>query len=707
MRGQVAWVLSVFFVGLGCGSNGEETAAAGGASAAGASSMGGVGTSGGVGSSARGGGTGFSGAGGSGTAGTAASLPLNWTRIVPTDNGANKDFGYARLLQLYATRADTLLGYAGLEYRSTDRGKTWQPVSIDRGAGAPTAALALRVWGQLAGGRLFASTNDGRGALLASDDDGATWAPCLADEPLRRILDVTTAEPNRVVVTAEKDLLPTDVLVSRDGGKNFTPIPSQQYRAVSALIDRYGTLHLFSSNTSRRTRNDGKFWFESPTAYPTLVRALHDGTLLGMKPFMSSLDYGDTWSEGARESADSVLLTADDTIFALDGRKIARSVDHGHSFDQLALPTQDAGDTWTSLAALSDGTLVLNGTVKTESGVPHLFVSGPVPASSATKPAAAQNRPASCYDGELSPDEERADCGSVCGVCEEWGVRRSEDWSDFAITTKGTLLAAVETGNIRSTDSGATWDVTSSAPQLQVLDEVAGTLFAQDESYNLYVSSDDGAHFEAIPSAKLPGNWLRAETKQRLWSATRGNDTDVYNVSEDGGVTWTQLPTSGVVATPVLFDSQRKPFTLDEDGVYRRTDAGRFESVHRWPAEVDGDFSPEHLYLQRGTAVFFWVANSSSETLYRSEEPFETLVPVGKLPAPITSLSQDSSGNLLITANTDIYLSRDQGSTWLKHKNGLYVVSGKILGVTRSDEAVLVPIVMHGPFYVSKPTSSW
>lgn len=268
-------------------------------------------------------------------------------------------------------------------------------------------------------------------------------------------------------------------------------------------------------------------------------------------------------------------------------------------------------------------------------------------------------------------------------------------------------MASTSDANLRSQDGGTTFTaVTAGAAPLVLLDELDGNILARDDSNNLFLSTDDAAHFELQPTLSLPGNWLRMETKQRWWSATRDSGTTDYRVSEDGGVTW--APLLGGSPTPVLFDSQRVAFTLNPLGVSRVNPAtGQFEAALTWATARKSDFGASLLAVQQGTVVFFWVGNDENQTLYRTEEPFDTVTPVGKLPGALISLSQDSAQNLVITTKDGVYFSRDDGASWIARKSGLGIFTGQILGTTQTDKLVLVPGVSNGPFFVSPSTSNW
>jgi hypothetical protein len=170
---------------------------------------------------------------------------------------------------------EDLPAFLGL-IRSTDAGRTWQPVSLmgERDFHVLEAA-GSHVYGY---GLDFESQ---QASLLVSDDGGRTWEERMPPEPLIS-LAIDPDDPNRIVASGERGLY-----VSADAGQGWRPLRDE---AGLVAWTEGGALFLvrFDGRVTR-SRDGGRTWEEAgpargqPAALESvgseLYVALHDGTI--------------------------------------------------------------------------------------------------------------------------------------------------------------------------------------------------------------------------------------------------------------------------------------------------------------------------------------------------------------------------------------------------------------------------------------------
>jgi photosystem II stability/assembly factor-like uncharacterized protein len=97
------------------------------------------------------------------------------------------------MFTILATRSGALVtgGLRGLVFRSTDRGASWTEVE-------KPATVAIASSTQLSDGRVVLAVQDG--TLLASSDDGATFAPLAVEDP-QPLSDLIEGRPGELVLS--------------------------------------------------------------------------------------------------------------------------------------------------------------------------------------------------------------------------------------------------------------------------------------------------------------------------------------------------------------------------------------------------------------------------------------------------------------------------------------------------------------------------
>jgi photosystem II stability/assembly factor-like uncharacterized protein len=168
--------------------------------------------------------------------------------------------------------------------RSTDAGRTWQPISLAGQADFHVLRSSR--------GRVF-GFDAGNGRLLLSRDDGRTWRERRTPGPLIDLV-MHPNDASRLVVTSEEGLFasPDEARSWRSLGRRLGllawPRPDRLY-----LVTGDGAV-LLSGDSGRKWRRTGGIG-GSPAAFlganaRELYAALHDGTV------KRSTDGGKTWA---------------------------------------------------------------------------------------------------------------------------------------------------------------------------------------------------------------------------------------------------------------------------------------------------------------------------------------------------------------------------------------------------------------------------
>jgi hypothetical protein len=316
----------------------------------------------------------------------------------------------------------------------------------------------------------------------------------LFDDPPASVRAVLALSLDDIYVSTDED-----IRHSTDEGETWVSFGTAARGAESLAVDRYGTLHA----GALRTRNAGEFWFErqsEPQSLPGLI-ALPDHSL--MASTVRSTDYGDTWTELTDVSPlRSVSALRDGSHVGLAEYGMFYSADYGVTWQPITSPEADS---WTDLVQLEGGSLLATWRTAGDSG--ELWVSTPFESMPPAVVEPGEERPDTCYDGEVDGDEERLDCGGSCGVCEDWSVRECLLEGLFG-TSDGTLFSIDAVGDelMRSIDGGATWELSDPTLSLPIA-EVAGSIYVYVRTTtggSLVVSTDQGESFSRVSDSVLP-----------------------------------------------------------------------------------------------------------------------------------------------------------------------------------------------------------
>lgn len=128
------------------------------------------------------------------------------------------------------------------------------------------------------------------------------------------------------------------VLVSRDGGKTWTPSnKGLTARRVTAIVPKENAMHVGGDWRYFRTSDGGRTWNEHETTARSLAvigSTVYAGTMQGVK---KSIDSGATWSDtGLSDGQVNAIVFDNGTVYAgLDGGGVMKSNDGGSSWTTI------------------------------------------------------------------------------------------------------------------------------------------------------------------------------------------------------------------------------------------------------------------------------------------------------------------------------------------------------------------------------------
>jgi photosystem II stability/assembly factor-like uncharacterized protein len=457
-------------------------------------------------------------------------------RLLRSDDGGDSwtDTGVPGGLVAFSPHfaEDSLILSAG-QWRSTDRGRTWQPAAAGREPGRARQSLFSPDFADDRTVYLVIQPDDGTSLRLQrSVDAGGSWTSLLGGLPAGFETAAVALLPGGELQLAGQDgrelaLRPEEL----DWGRAELDMARFEWQALAvasdgALFVANSVAGVFKSTDGGRTWTDTDFPARSERGLQhARLAAAEDGSLLAAAgaALMRSDDGGETWTHLASLppgfevaslavspafAEDGVVLVGGNTA----GRRILRSTDRGDSWeealDAAALEVQYAAELpgiafspdfaadGTAYAWLQDGGLLRS----TDRGMSWslAWASDAYLQSMAAAPSGGRLYAGTLYGGLLVSGDGGNTWRDVGG-----NVPDERSWSTaLALAEDGTVFLGTDRGVYRSADGGETWSRASAGlpdqgdgetpAGIRALAYHAGRLYAAPILGGLFVSEDGG-----------------------------------------------------------------------------------------------------------------------------------------------------------------------------------------------------------------------
>jgi photosystem II stability/assembly factor-like uncharacterized protein len=570
-------------------------------------------------------------------------------------------------------------------------------------AGAPLSA-GVGAWTQVGpyGGRVNTLTFDpvhpatvyagtaGGGGAFKSTDRGVTWIP-IHQGLLPLFVDTVAlvVDPENPSTLYLANPFREGLFKSVDGGASWRPIGPAATPTSALAVDPRDSRIIYAGFSGpaagglQKSVDGGATWTESDagmpgfevisvTVDPHSSSTLYAGFANGGDGIFRSTDAGKTWTElGAPPPPAPCYAVIVDplaplTIYAASGGRVYKSVNGGGSWQRM-----DQG--------LGLGLIVA---LVRDPGPSHALYAAAIDGKTGLLPGGVFKS----VDGGAS-----------------WTAAADQGLADPEVTAlaidpagSGTLLAGTEGlfefgGVFRSLDGGAHWTAPAHGPAAVVLTDFAvsplgaDTLYAGTFSQGLMVSHDGGGSWSVAPG--LPGLLEPTITVDPLSPGTLyvGSGYFVnsgggfsFNLSRDGGVTWSPFPVPASIATlaidpqddSILYGFLGTASSLGPGGGIERTADGGAT----WVGAAGGDLpialvavvidpsTPSNVYAFGGLPNF---DRPRIPRLYKSVDRGLTWAQIAPSLGLIDHLAVDpNDSSVYATSGGQLLKSVDGGLTW-------------------------------------------
>ncbi len=494
------------------------------------------------------------------------------------------------------------------------------------------------------------------------------------------------------------------LLRSTDTGNSWTMLrnglPSGVLGAIHAAPD--GTLYLgmVSPQGLFRSIDNGDSWkklagpagtyqefpvfaSEAGGALYLLMGATGDGVQAGLH---RSTDRGETWTQvvSALASARSLVSTADGALLVVDGEYYGGARIHRST---------DKGATWVPVASAAEGMVFMDlfagpgghawGIARNDyQSVPYhstdngaTWSPGP-PLQHSYSGGACQTPDGKLLVGMQLDPSILYRC-SVSGT--QWSVEKLSPgmsgtdygYTPITVAPDGDIFAGVGGILFRSTDNGASWDITGATTGLF-------TCIAVDRAERVYVGVEKGGVMQstdrgetwALASAGIDADYsvvdIASNGRGKLFAATR-TGAGLYRSSEDD-ILWSAIGPQGVRWVGMLFVASNGDLYISASNLshgtqmqlYRSADDGTSWTLLPSPAEEEitglrmAEKPDGSLYLLGRESLYRSTDRGNSWVLLREFDP----------PYPGPSFLICANGDLLLSDAMQLYRSVDNGATW-------------------------------------------
>lgn len=285
-----------------------------------------------------------------------------------------------------------------------------------------------------------------------------------------------------------------------------------------------------------------------------------------------------------------------------------------------------------------------------------------------------------------------AGCGTVGG--QSIGIfcstNNGEQWSlistiypynyvySLFVSLNQTIIASLQdSGIVRTTDNGVTWNSVRLEPASSFVGTLSGEIFCTNvgwSEFGVSQSTDDGQTWNQVNTG-LPDSAIVCIASNLVGELFVGHSTGIYR-SLNNGNTWDKISNnfgSYSVLNLVYFNNQKLFAGTQFDGVLRSSDNGIDWELTNYPS--DDNLPIKTIFIQNNENIFVSVEAGYGYILYKSSDGGLSWHPAidGLDTYNVSTLSMNKiSGNLYIGSFPHgFYLSSDEGTTWVSRNTGL------------------------------------
>ncbi len=612
---------------------------------------------------------------------------ITWTPMNGPGGGQITSFEFLSDTEIWAS------SQVGLIYKTTDGGASWNTVSSLEGMSSVNNALNLSID---SAGKYYAHLGD---KLFSSIDSGATWLLLSSD------INSFYVDANDVLYKSDVGLdmsvfqYVAKVSSSSDGGNSWTELGELARNVTKAATvitqDAAGNFYALIQNTDvYRSTDAGVTWtaIAELTSLPVSLASDDQGNVFASADGLYvSTDNGSSWTE-------KTTVTHSIDHFSFSDTGIVYAKDTGNS---AYWHSSDSGATWSS-TMLSQSDTLINHLDSAPNG--DLYIN--------SYPR---------YDRGALYDMPNPAAGRVMKLPISGGssfIDLNTGLGHVSIShiveSGSNLIASASYGNLwLSTDSGSTWSIPSTVPEVGIygLGVQGGNVFAMSSS-GIYSSSDNGVTWSLINADTGHYSEFASDANGRLYIYGEGG----FHFSDDTGVNWVTANT-GCAGSPVD-DENALAVSSDGQNIFvgecYSNDAGSNWSssifpgssthvIHSLVLNASGDvFAGKNLGgIEKSTdnGANYVLSNGGMDTF-------------GNNPAGISTLFRDSAGSFYALAPygvgaylSGVWSSADDGANWVRDNAGLPVVATNgefaALAITETATGNLILSTGGTGFYIS------
>lgn len=285
-----------------------------------------------------------------------------------------------------------------------------------------------------------------------------------------------------------------------------------------------------------------------------------------------------------------------------------------------------------------------------------------------------------------------AGCGTIGG--QSIGIFRSinngEQWSlistiypynyvySLFVSLNQTIIASLQdSGIVRTTDNGVTWNTVRLEPAASFVGTPSGDIYCTNVGYDEFGvsrSTDDGQTWNQVNTG-LPDSAIVCIASNSLGELFAGHSTGIYR-SLNNGNTWNKISNnfgSYSVLNLVYFNNQKLFAGTQFDGVLRSSDSGIDWELTNYPS--DDNLPIKTIFIQNYDNIFVSVESGYGYILYKSSDGGLSWHPAidGLNTYNINTLSMNKINGNLYTGSFPhgFFYSSNNGTTWVNRNTGL------------------------------------